>query len=160
MALGTLICGRYSGTFNSVDTGITQNGYELTQDSKAEEVTPTDAYGDSIIDLCYRGGNVYIQFEGKEYKAGAITPFWPWGTLGLMGIIGRLASDVAAAMVLTSTAGTPAASAPATITASKSILAPNNSSRLLYDSKVRNVPIRLLVLPFSNSGTITWFTQT
>lgn len=161
MALDTFIAGRYSGTYNSVDVGITEEGYELQQDAKAQLINSSDAVGDSIIDFVYRGGDVYLQFESKAYKAGSYTPFWPWGALGVMGVIGRLASDVAAAMVLTSVAGTPAVATPATLTATKSILAPNNPARLLYNSKLRTVPVRLLFLAYdSGGGAIKWFTQT
>lgn len=161
MALETIIAGRYAGTYNSVDVGITENGYELQQDSDAQPVSPTDAYGDSVIDLVYRGGNVFLQFESKAYKAGSITPFWPWGALGAMGVIGRLASAVAAAMVLTATTGTPAVASPATLTGTLSILAENSPARLLYSSAVRLVPVRLRLLPYdAGSGVIKWFVQT
>ena len=136
----------------------------MQQDSSAALVNQTDAFGDSVIDWGYRGGNVFLQFIGKAYKAGAITPFWPWGTLGKLSTasapIGRLASDVASAMVLTSTAATPAVATPATITASKSILAPNNPATLLYNSELRNVPIRLQLLPYLSSSEYIWWSQT
>lgn len=150
--IDTVAAGRYSATYNSVDVGITQTGYELSLESKWQEITPTDAFGDSIIDGVFRGGNCYCQFEGMAYKAGAITPFWPWGALGILATtaapIGRLASDVASAFVLTATAATPAATIPATLTASKAILAPNNPAKLLFDSRLRTVPIRLQFLPY------------
>jgi hypothetical protein len=164
MALDTFIAGRYSQTYNAVDTGITEEGYTLSQDSAAHLINNTDAYGDSIIDWVYRGGNVTLQFESKAYKAGSMTPFWPWGAMGVMSTaaapIGRLASDVASAMVLTSTAATPAVTSPATLTASKSILAPNSPANLLFNSKVRNVPIRLQLLPYLSSSTYIWFATT
>lgn len=164
MALDTIIAGRYSGTFNAVDVGITQNGYELEQGSSAEMVDETDAYGGSAIDAVYRGGNVFLTFESKAYKAGSITPFWPWGALGTMltaaAPLGRLASAVASAMVISAVAATPAAAAPATLTGPLAILAPNQSARLLYNSKVRNVPVRLQFFPSNSAGTVTWWTQT
>jgi|SRR5947209_6447683 len=158
MALDTFIAGRYSGTYNAVDVGITEQGYELQQDAQEETIGETDAYGLSVIDWIYRGGNVFLQFDSMAYKAGSITPFWPYGALGVMGVIGRLASDLALPMVLTSTTGTPAASAPATLTATKSLLASNNPARLLYNSKLRHVPCRLRVLPADvGAGVIKWF---
>ena len=163
-ALDTFVAGRYSGTYNTVDVGITEEGYTLTQDSAAHMINNTDAYGDSIIDWVYRGGNVSLQFESKAYKAGSTTPFWPWGALGVMRTnaapIGRLASDVASAMVLTDVDATPAATFPATLTASKSILAPNNPAGLLFNSKVRNVPVRLQLLPYASSTDHIWFSTT
>lgn len=150
--IDTVAAGRYSATYNSVDVGITQQGYEISLESKWQEITPTDAFGDTIIDGVYRGGNCYCQYEGMAYKAGAITPFWPWGALGILATtaapIGRLASDVAAAFVMTDTDATPAATIPATLTASKSILAPNNPAKLLFDSRLRTVPTRLQFLPY------------
>jgi hypothetical protein len=145
--------------------GITESGYEIQTESSAEMVNQTDAYGDSVIDAVYRGGNWFIQFTSKAYKAGSITPFWPWGSLGVLlttaAPLGRLASDVAAATVLTAVANTPAAAAPATLTASKSILAPNSPARLLFDSRVRNVPVRLQLLPYViTTGTYGWLTTT
>jgi len=164
MALETLVAGRYSGTYNSVDVGITETGFEIEQGSKAQLVDETDAYGQSIIDFVYRGGDVYLGFESKAYKAGSLTPFWPWGSLGVMRDdatpIGRLASAVASATVLTSVANTPAAAAPASLTGTLSILAPNSNPKLLYNSKVRNVPVRLILLPYTASTATKWFTMT
>ena len=164
MALDTFIAGRYTGTYNSVDVGITDDGYELQQNSYADTIDSSDAYGDSLLDWVYRGGDVSITFMSKAYKAGAITPFWPWGAMGVMltaaAPLGRLASDVAKAFVLTSTAATPAVAAPATLTASLAILAPNSPAKLLYNSKLRQVPISLQLLPSLSAGTVTWFTQT
>ena len=158
MPLDTFIAGAYLSTYNTIDTGITERGYELQQDSNAQAIGPTDAYGDSVIDLVYRGGQVHLQFESKAYKSGSIAPFWPWATLGTMGVIGRLASNVAVAEVLTATAGTPAAAAPTSLTALKAILAENYPARLLYNSELRHVPIRLRCLPYdSGGGTIKWF---
>jgi hypothetical protein len=139
--------------------GITQTGYELSQDGKAEVINETDAFGESTIDLVYRGGDVYIGFDSRAYKTGAITPFWPWAALGLMGIIARLASDIASSMLLTATTGTPAfTNGPKTLTGSKTLLAPNMSQKLLFNSKLRNVPNRLLVLPVdTGGGVIGWF---
>jgi hypothetical protein len=159
MALDTFIAGAYTGTYNAVDVGVTEQGYELQQESHAQEIGPSDAYGESVIDLVYRGGRVHLQFESKAYKAGSTTPFWPWGSLGVMGVVGRLGSNVAAAQVLTATASTPAAASPASLTATLSILAPNNPARLLFSSVLRTVPVRLLCLPFSSGG-IKWFTTT
>lgn len=163
MALDTFVAGRYSGAYNSVDVGITQEGYTLQQDSDGELINETDAYGGSVIDWVFRGGNSFLQFESKAYKAGSISPFWPWGALGVMlaaaAPIGRLASDAAVSMVLSAVANTPAAAAPASLTGTKSLLAPNNPASLLFNSKVRNVPVRLQLLPYLiSTGTYGWFT--
>lgn len=162
MALDTFIAGRYSGAYDSVDVGITRDGFELQQNNVTEAIDETDAYGGSLIDFIYRGGNVFIQFTSKAYKAGSITPFWPWAStlgkmLGSSSPIGRLASAIAKAMVLSSTANTPAAASPASLTGSLSILAPNFDGRLMFNSKLREVPIRLQLLPYESGSDVQWF---
>lgn len=126
-------------------------------------IDESDAYGNATIDYIYRGGNCYCQFDSKAYKAGSTSPFWPWGAMGVMvttaAPIGRLASAVASAFVLTAVANTPAAAAPATLTATKAILAPNFSGDLLFNSKLRRVPVRLQFLPYVSTDTI-WFALT
>jgi hypothetical protein len=124
----------------------------------------SDYLGGSVMDAIYRGGNAFLTFESLAYKAGSITPFWPWAGLGILstlaGPIGRLASNVAGSMSLTSTPNTPAAASPATLTAPSAILAPNQSARLLYNSKLRKVPVRLQLLPFLNGNNVQWWLQT
>lgn len=164
MALDTFVVGRYAGTYNAVDVGITENGYETTLELKQENIDESDAYGAALLDYVYRGGNCSLEFDSKAYKAGSKTPFWPWGAWGGMATtaapIGRLASAVASAMVLTAAANTPAAAAPATLTASKAILSPGFSGKLLYNSKLRRVPVKLCMLPSDSTGTVTWFAET
>ena len=36
-----------------------------------------------------------------EYKTGPKSAIWPWGTLGTMGVIGRLGSAISLSLVLT-----------------------------------------------------------
>lgn len=136
----------------------------MQQESRAEVISRSDAYGEAAIDAVYRGGDVHLQFDAMAYKAGATTPFWPFGALGVMATtaapVGRLASNMAQAMVLTAAANTPAAAAPATLTMSKALLAENNPARLLFNSMLRKVPIRLRAWPSETTGTVTWFTIT
>ena len=166
MALDTFVAGRYAGAYNAVDVGITEGGFEVSLGSKAEMVNQTDAFGESLIDGIFRGGECEMQFQAVAYKAGSISPFWPWGGgLGSMATpgapIAQLFSNVAQAMVLSSTANTPAATSPASLTASKSILAPNNPAKLLFNSTLRKVPVRLAVLPVSDgTGGFRWFSMT
>lgn len=176
MALDAFVAGRYLGTYNAVDVGSTDEGYEIQQESAWENITPSDAWGDSIVDGVYRGGNVHIQFLSKAFKAGSTTPFWPWETIGVMQTyggaavtpIGRLASAVAQAMALTNVPGTAynttGALVIATLTATKSILAAGFSANILFNSKLRKVPVRLMCLPteatVSSATKTTWFVTT
>ena len=165
MPLGEFVAGRYSATYDSANVGVTKDpGYELQQGSKAEMIDDTDAWAKSLIDWVYQGGDVNLQFTSREYLSGALTAFWPYGSLGVMATtaapIGRLASDLAKAMVLTAAANTPAAAKPATLTGSLALLAPNFDARLLFYPKLREVPVRLALLPSVSTGTARWFSTT
>lgn len=159
MALGTFIAGRYSGTYNAQDVGMSRQGYELEVQPKEEVINESDLYGLSTIDWIERGADWFLQFESKEYKAGSLAAFLQrWGGAANMGLlanatypIARLASANAQPMILTSTTGTPAATSPATLTAASSLLAPGYNPRILFDSRLRHVPIRLALLPYTSS---------
>lgn len=170
MALITPIAGRYSSTYNAVDTGINEQGFELELDNDFEEINETDAFGTTIIDGIFRGGNCVIDFTSKEYKAGSLTPFWPFGN-AVLGVvidptnypIGAKAVTISKSHVLTVVANTPAAAASAinTLTATQALLAKGFQGKLLFNSKVRNVPIRLRYYPFdAGAGLIKFFTIT
>ena len=140
-----------------MDLGITEDGYEITYTPHAEQINQSDAYGATLIDLVFRGVDVSIMLNSLEYKTGPKSAIWPWGTLGTMGVIGRLGSAISLSLVLTATASTPAAAEPATLTAARSILAPENNVNLLFTSKLRRVPIRFVCLP---SDSAVHFTST
>lgn len=133
---------------------------------KFEEIDESDAYGMTLIDALYRGASGYVNANLREYKAGSKAILWAvgGGTLGqIMSAtkpVGILASDQAVAFVMTATANTPAAASPATLTVSKAWIAPNYNPRLLFDSRLREVPIRLSMFPSDSSGAVTLFTTT
>lgn len=129
--------------------------------NKQEPIGRTDAYGDTTIDTIYKGGDWFASMTCMEYKAGPIAALWPFGTLGLMGVIGRLGYGISTALVLTAIAGTPAASSPASLTATRAILAPGFNTRLLFGPKLRTVPLRFQLLPYLVGGTSPgWFSTT
>src|SRR5256885_1160980 len=97
----TLICGQYTCTYNAVSVGIFEGDASvptLEQTTKAEPVANTDKYGKTMIDGIYQGADWKMTFTCIEYKAGSLTPFWPYGTLGLMGVIGRLLYGLSSAL--------------------------------------------------------------
>lgn len=177
MALDTFVAGRYSGTYAASDVGITKDGYELELDSDLDDVGETDAWGTSVIDGIWRGGNCFLQLTSEAYKAGSLAAYWPYGGAlagpGVLGIlydgsqlsklpIGQLASNIAQALVLTVTAGTPAAtlSAVNTLTATQALLAKNFNAKLLFNSKLREVPVRLRLYPYTVSNVTKFFSTT
>lgn len=166
------MAGRYSATFAGGDVGITADGYNIQQDTELEDIGETDAYGLTVIDGVFRGGQCFCDYRSKEYKAGSLAATWPYGgTLagaGVLGIlinpgagntpIGILASSLAKAFVLTSTAGTPAATSPSTLTATQALLARNSNLALMFNSKLREVPTRLRFYPADiGAGVISFF---
>lgn len=141
-----------------------------------EVIGESDAYGQTPIDGIWRGGEVTNEFLSLASKAGSLAPFWPYGANvagpGVIGglynpaasvalPIGVLASDIAKAHVLTSIAGTPAASgvpAPSSLTATKALLKESYPAPLLFNSKLRKVPIMLRYWPYdAGSGFIKFF---
>lgn len=170
MAVDAFIAGHYNGTYNAVAVGVTKEGFTLETNVKQEVVDETDAYGGSTLDFVHRGSDAFLEFVCRAFKAGAITPFYPWGSLGVVATaaapIGRLASTVAQAMVITGATGTAAQDATdggtviASLTASKAILAPNFNGKLLFNSKLREVPIRLQLLPTITTGDLKYFVTT
>ena len=109
---------------------------------------------DKTIDAIHRGADWYMSMICMEYKSGVTAALWPFNsTLSREGVIGRLYYDMSLALVLTAVAGTPAATSPATLTASKAIIAPGFNARLTFGPTLRTVPLRFLLLPYIVSTT-------
>lgn len=151
----TSIAGPYTGSYDGTSLGMMENGYFLEKIDLSEEVR-ADLHGSEIADLIDMGSDWYIDYVMQEYGAGALKALLAWQvaasaspTLGGRGQPGRTAigSGRAKSLVLTAIAGTPAASSPATLTASKAIIAPGHAARMLYGPSLRQVPMRQLLLP-------------
>ncbi len=166
MAIGSavFIAGAYTLTWNSLSIGICLGDEQsplIEYTNFQKPVDNSDRYGRSLIETIYTGGNWVAQYTALEYKAATISTSSPFGPgLGIMGIIARLGSDMAQSLIFTSTVGTPAATAPATLTAAKAILAPNWNLRLVFGPTLRMVPIRQILLPYDSGGSVYWATST
>lgn len=157
------IAGQYTLVYNGVSVGICEGDAgvpTIEETNHAEQINSSDAYGKTLIDGVYQGGDFFAQYTCLEYKAGSLAAFWPFAAIGVMGIIGRMLSDIAAPLVMTAIAGTPAANSPATLTASKAVLAPGYNTKLLFGPTLRKVPIRQVLLPYVSSSNNVWYTQT
>lgn len=161
MSLGTFIGGPYSGVYGSGPTamGLVRDGFRYRQDVAESEVRG-DAYGDSILDTFYRGGNAFLTLVGCEYsKMTGLAFLFGGGTFGNMGLVGRSSeSQVAVAVVLSATSGTPAAASPASVTASKAVV--TSSVDLDFASRLREVPLTLRLFPYTSSSNTVWATVT
>ena len=171
-AVATIVAGAYSSTYTrpggqAVSLGVlAEQGWELNCTPKGEEINATDQYGMSLIEIIYRGADWRVRAVGKEYSTNLIQAWWPWSTKAnplqtAMGIIARRGSEIAGSMTWTSTAGTPAANNPNTLTAGLCIAALNANLPILFTSRCRDVPIELVFLPYRENGAgsdVIWFT--
>lgn len=160
------MAGRHAVTFNSADIGQASQGFTLDFQFKHEAINESDLYGLTTTDLVLRGCDVHLSATLKEYKSANKAIFWPLGG-GTIGKIftsskpaGLLASDQALALVMTAQANTPAATDPATLTASKAWIAENYNPQILFDSRLRQTPIRLILLPYASSTDTICFSTT
>lgn len=163
MPLITPIAGAYTGTWNAGALGLTEEGFKLTQDIKEEAIDKTDQYARTTLDTIGQGVDWFAEWKFMEYgAAGLAGSISPHGSLGQLGIIGRSAiTSFVQSLVLTSTAGTPAAAAPASLTASKSKMAAGQTASIAFDSSLRKVPCRMQLLPYVLTGsTVGHFTTT
>jgi hypothetical protein len=134
--------------------GATNRGYTMHSQMDAE-IVQGDIWGGSVADIVYRGGNMTLEWDSIAFKAGSVVPFWPWGILGSMGSIGRLGSVVGGSIVLVAAPGTPAAGTPAigqiiinALTAPNAILHEQYAAQMIFDSRLRKLPIKLRLLPY------------
>lgn len=170
MALGTFIAGRYSSTYASQSLGLMEEGYTLSYSFGLENIDNTDAYGiGTVVEQVYQGANVFCAMTCKEWLSPILAAAQPFGATWTatgtssftLGLPGRLASAIAGSLVLSSTANTPAALSPATLTAADAILAENHNVELMFSPKHRKVPLRFRLLPYLvGSATITFFSVT
>lgn len=147
----TFICGRYTATLSASSLGQTADGYRVSHQSFARQITG-DALAQTPQDAIHQGAEMFVSTRLIEYNAaGAQNAFWPFSaTIYDMGVIGRLYSAIADSLVLTAVAATPAAAAPATATFLLSILAEGFPVELLFAPDLREVPLRFRVYPNSS----------
>lgn len=145
----SIIAGAYTATWNGVALGIFEGDSglpTLSHQIMAQNIDNTSLYGRALIDAVFQGMAVSFQMVCMEYKAGTVAAAFPQNAvMGRMGTVGRLHyASLAAALVMTAVAGTPAAASPATLTAPKTCLAPGVDVSLAFGPVVRTVPLRLV----------------
>ena len=162
------ITGPYAGTWSGEYLGVTEDGYELEHVMYSEPIRG-DNLGDTIQDEVLRGLDMYVNFTLVEHNKAALVEspgqanssiHWPNGVSGFnpvgasstIGVVGDVLSEYAAPLVLTAQGATPAAASPATITFAGAILARNFPVRILYASRLRRTPLRMICLPNTADG--------
>jgi len=155
----SFIAGAYTATLDASAVGQIEKGLNL-EFSFFKRIITGDNFGDTPQDAIYRGAQAFIQYTLLEYNAAAvIKAIWPYGTvlLNMATKVGNLDSGSIKSLIMTATAGTPAAAAPATLTLPLTILAANYPINLLFAPDLRTVPLRQQVYPSSQGvfGTLT-----
>lgn len=154
-ALVTIVAGRYSSTYNSVDLGVTNDpGYTLSFTPSWELVSRTDAFADNVIEGIWLGlTQVSVNFITKEIKAGpytAMTPFITFAPTGAQtfgsGLVGRRATDLALSLVMSATALTPAASTPASMTFLYAQIHEGVNVDMIFGPKHRTIPLKFRIV--------------
>jgi len=157
VALGAFVAGRYATQLDGLDLGITREGYKLVYSPKAKKIDKTDLLGETLFDTIQLGGDWSLSCDSLEYIAGplgALTQFM--GTLGDVGPIGSYGTTNLFPLSMTVTSGTSAqlaGNAINSLTTAQANLAPNADISLMFDSTLREFPIRLVLLPFLSGGT-------
>jgi hypothetical protein len=150
MPIDTFVAGAYSTTWNGVAVGLTANGITVTEEIGSEDIVG-DYFGSSVIDSIITGANVFAEFDCLAYKAGSVAAARGFFTGGEVPAPGLLASNLAKSLILTATAGTPAAAAPASLTAAKGLTANGHRIALMFSHRLRQVPVRQRFYPYLDS---------
>ena len=153
------ISGNYDLTLGGQDIGETRDGVHLIIRHYGEPITGDD-FGQSVQEVIYLGGDVFVTFELLEYDTAlAQSIFLPHATEGLIGQVGEQAvqSSNTKALLLTDINSTPAATKPATLTVPEAILAEDFDVDLLFSPRLRTVPVRMRALPNSSGA---WYSVT
>lgn len=164
MGLAQIRPGEYTMTYDGTAIGMCRSdGKSLRYRRKGKPINDTDTFGLTKIDGIALGCDVFLALTMIEWNAGVKKAIWPQSTTfdGTLGVIGRIDSDLAKAIVLTAVAGTPAATlGPATLTASKGILAPENDVNIIFGPDETPIPLLFELLPYDDSGTKRHFSLT
>ena len=175
-ALVLPISGPYTGTWAGSALG-TQNddGFVLTGAYQGQEVSASDAYGQTLVEAIFRGINWRLRFTGLEWsRPGILAAMQAFGSsqtptntftphLGGLGAgslgsstIGQRFSAFAQPLVLNNILpvqafGTGPGANPtfiATLTAAGAVLAPQSNIQSMLTSKLREAPIEMVLLPY------------
>ena len=171
-ALATIIAGRYSATYTvpsgaATDIGITNDpGYKLSFTPSWELIDKTDAYADNVIEMIWLGlSQVSVDFICKEVKTQTMAMATQFGAYSnaappvaqaslpatgaayfASGLVGRRGTDLAGALILSSTTGTPAVATPASMTFTHAALHEGNNIDLVFGPRHRTVPIKFRII--------------
>lgn len=172
----SVIAGRYSAAYtpvggSSLDLGILDDpGWRLSFVPELEKVNNSDAYGAAVIEGIWLGFSfVGLDAMSKEWKTGplrASNPGTAYAASGSTtfrpGVVGRRVSDaVGGSLIMTSTATTPAASSPATLTNTHCVARSGSTTEWIFGPRHRKAPLSFEFLAYDGgSGVPEYFACT
>lgn len=159
MAAGLVvpISGPYVGTWDALPLGtLNDDGYDLRCTVQGQEVAESDAYGMTLTEGIYRGQNWRAGIRGLEWnKTGLLGILQMFGQSGAQGTLTPILSNIGnrwtafcKSLVLTAILGNPP-TIPQSLTAVNAGFAPNFQSNFLLTSKLREMPLELVLIPYT-----------
>jgi len=159
--------GPYTAAWDASILG-TQNddGYVLSCTVQGQEVNETDQFGQTLVEGVYRGQNWRVRLRGLEYKLGLLRILQTFGRLAgpsatlaptLTGLVlnglptvnvGDLWTNYCGTLLLTAILGNPPTT-PQSLTASNAGIAPQQTTEMMFTSKVREVPLEMVLIPYT-----------
>jgi len=136
---------------------LNDDGYELSCTIQGQEVNETDSYGMTLVEGIYRGQNWRVRLRGLEWKSGLLAVLQGFGCqqplingvlAPLLQLIGSRWTAFSDTLLLTAILGNPP-SVPQTLTAASAAVAPQQQSSFLMTSKVRELPLEMVLFPYS-----------
>lgn len=164
MAAGLVVpvSGPYLGTYQAFPLGVqNDDGYILQGTVQGQEVSESDAYGMTLVEAIYRGQNWRCRLRGLEWnKSGLLNAMQIFGTAAgsppnnlapTLANIGDRWTKYCQALLLTAILGNPP-SIPQSLTATNAGIAPNSSYEMMFTSKVRELPLEFVLIPYVSGG--------
>src|SRR5215831_12329671 len=151
------ISGPATATWHALPMGtLNDDGYELACTVQGQEVNESDAYGMTLVEAIYRGQNWRCRTRGLEWdKTGQLGLLQMFGMTGaarsltpFLTAIGDRWTKYCQTLLITSILADPP-TFPSTITANNAGLAPQQQTVFNITSKVREMPIEMVLIPYS-----------
>jgi hypothetical protein len=151
------VSGPFLGTFNALTLGVqNDDGFVISAQHQGQEVNASDAYGLTLVEAIWRGMNWRARLRGLEFnKTGLLSLLQMFGQTGAnttltpqLTAIGDRWTNYCKTLLLTAILGNPP-TMPQTLTALSAGLAPNQTSEFMMTSKMRELPIDMVLFPYS-----------
>ena len=145
------LAGAYSATYGGAALGTIDDGFELEWSQTIEDIL-SDSFR-ARQDGVFQGIEMQLRFVLNEpLSAGVAALAWPWdATEGKSGVVGRLMTSMAQALVLTKCTGN--AASPTTLTFTRAVLW-TDPVTTKFSSEQRKVAVNVAILPVPISTTV------